>query len=306
MKKRRSINQIKEEKSYSMFKKAIPEAWVIHEYGPDYGIDCVVELFDYVDESNKIAETLGEIFFVQLKSSTSVKYTQKRVYGRENVEKGKLVEHKDEYKDIDVIEFNVEMSLLLTIQSMGVAVPVILILVDIRNNRIFFVCLNDYLDKIIIPEDINYSQKNSKAIYIPVANEIKKDESSLIPLRVYGKRSKMYGAFSKFNYQLNEINYASDFYDYKRYESNREMILKFVETSLSLDIWNKHDFFVLKYVHNDLLEVKKNLEKCDNSQNLKALLQLCCTCWKKLSNLGNIYEEIIREHYLPTVFSTIL
>ena len=64
----------------------------MHEYGPDYGIDCVVELFDYVDDTKEVAETLGEQFFVQLKGSDSVKYSVRRAHPRGNVAKGKLSE----------------------------------------------------------------------------------------------------------------------------------------------------------------------------------------------------------------------
>lgn len=53
---------------------------MIHEYGPDYGIDCVVELFDYIDEAKEVAETLGEHFYVQLKASESVHYTTRRAH----------------------------------------------------------------------------------------------------------------------------------------------------------------------------------------------------------------------------------
>jgi hypothetical protein len=70
--KRRSLNQIKEDNSYHILRSKLPESWVIHEYGPDYGIDYVVELFDYIDDRKTMAETLGENFFVQLKASIAV------------------------------------------------------------------------------------------------------------------------------------------------------------------------------------------------------------------------------------------
>jgi hypothetical protein len=104
-KKRRSLSQIKENQSFVILREKLPETWVIHDYGEDYGIDYVVELFDYIDEDHKIAETLGENFFVQLKSSTSVEYDKKRVYPRDNVEKGKLREDNSEYIDIEVAKF---------------------------------------------------------------------------------------------------------------------------------------------------------------------------------------------------------
>jgi hypothetical protein len=84
-KKQRSINQIKEDISFRVLRDKLPQEWVVHSYGADYGIDCVVELFDFVDEDKTIAETLGENFFVQLKSSDCIEYSTRKAYGRGNV-----------------------------------------------------------------------------------------------------------------------------------------------------------------------------------------------------------------------------
>lgn len=185
--KRRSLNQVKEEISYRILRQKLPEAWVMHEYGPDYGIDCVVEPFDYVDDTKEVAETLGEQFFVQLKGSDSVQYTVRRSYSRGNVAKGRLIEDKSEFIDIEVANFQLDVSDLLTVEQLGPAVPVLLILVDIQAERAFFVCLNDYLEKVILPEDPVFESKGSKLIQIPVQNEILPREINLIPLRAYGK-----------------------------------------------------------------------------------------------------------------------
>ena len=144
--KRRSFNQIKEEISYRVLRQKLPETWVIHEYGPDYGIDCVVELFDYVDDRKEIAETLGESFYVQLKASDSIEYATRRAFSRRNVAKGKLLEDRSKYIDIEVAKFQIDASDLLTVQAIGTAVPVLLILIDVATERAFFVCINDYLD----------------------------------------------------------------------------------------------------------------------------------------------------------------
>ena len=239
-KKQRSLNQVKEDISIRVLREKLPIEWVIHSYGADYGIDCVVELFDFVDNERKIAETLGENFFVQLKSSDRIEYSTKRVYGRGNVAKGKLSEHKDEFTDLPIAKFQLDMSDILTVQSMGIAIPVLLILVDTNTEKAFFICLNDYIDKILIPEDPNYSSKGSKTIYIPLANEIKNEEFALIALRAYGKRAKMYGAFSLFNYQMKEILRLQGKAEFSHEVSPEyvfDMIGTFVEIALRQDIW---------------------------------------------------------------------
>ena len=58
-KKQRSLSQMKEDISIRVFREKIPKEWVVHSYGADYGIDCVVELFDFVDDEQKIAETVS-------------------------------------------------------------------------------------------------------------------------------------------------------------------------------------------------------------------------------------------------------
>ncbi|OAD23605.1 hypothetical protein THIOM_000555 [Candidatus Thiomargarita nelsonii] len=119
--------------------------------------------------------------------------------------KGALSEDKDDFVEIPVAKFQLDMSDILTIQSIGVAIPVLLILVDTNTEKAFFICLNDYIDKVLIPEYPSYASKGSKIIYIPTANEIADEEDALVPLRAYGKRSKMYGAFALFGYQMKEI-----------------------------------------------------------------------------------------------------
>ncbi len=51
-----------------VLRSKLPKEWVIRDYKPDYGIDATVELFRYLDAEETKADTLGEIFFAQLKS----------------------------------------------------------------------------------------------------------------------------------------------------------------------------------------------------------------------------------------------
>lgn len=159
-KKRRSISQVKEEISVTVLRKKLPREWVVHSYGADYGIDCVVELFDFIDASESIAETLGENFFVQLKSSDCIEYATRKAYTRGNVAKGCLTENKNDFVEISVAKLQLDISDILTVQSIGIAIPVLLILVDTKTEKAYFVCLNDYIDKVLIPEDPSYSKKD--------------------------------------------------------------------------------------------------------------------------------------------------
>lgn len=299
--KQRHLNQIKEEASIQILREKLPVAWVVHEYGPDYGIDCVVELFDFIDESQTIAETLGENFFVQLKASSKIDYGTRRCYARRNVAKGHLQENKDDYLDVEVAKFNLEMPEILTVQSMGLAIPVLLILVDVETERAFFVCLNDYIDKVMIPEDPDFKSKQSKTIYIPLKNEILDEEDNLVALKAYGKRAKMYGAFGKFHYQHTEILRAPKYDTTPR--QFLDMILKFVEECIHQDIWHGHEFwqpmqwsfYEIQRLHSDL--TSGNIPESD----YEILREICLNViWHKLTNLSSMYEELVREWFLPT------
>lgn len=308
--KQRSLNQVKEDISVRVLREKLPKEWVVHSYGADYGIDCVIELFDFVDEKKTLAETLGENLFIQLKSSECIEYSTRKAYGRGNVAKGSLTEDKEEYIEIPVAKFQLDMSDILTIQSMGIAVPVLLILVDTNTEKTFFICLNDYIDKVLIPEDPSYVTKGSKTIYIPTANEIVDEEYALIPLRAYGKRSKMYGAFSLFSYQLKEIwriQGRTAVPDSIPLEQSVSMIKTFVDISLRQDIWSGHEFWKpIQWSHNELSTVRDKLDNNVKKENYDEFLIYCSDyVWHRLTNLANMYEELVREWFMPTYLAQI-
>ncbi|MGD9758898.1 MAG: DUF4365 domain-containing protein [Comamonas sp.] len=306
--KRRTFSQVKEEISFRILRQKLPEAWVIHEYGPDYGIDCVVELFDYVDEAKQVAETLGEQFYVQLKASDSVQYATRRAHPRGNVAKGKLTENKSEFIDIAVANFQLDVSDLLTVEQLGPAVPVLLILVDIQTERAFFVCLNDYLEKVILPEDPLFFEKGSKQIQIPVQNEILPRDINLVPLRAYGKRAKMYGAFTRFAFQKKEIERTRGLANFNPETSGAhdlEMIRVFTESSLRQDVWRGHDFWEpMQWSLNELTDVQQSIATGIEEKEIEAFKQYCDDfVWHRLCNLASMYEELVREWFLPTVLA---
>lgn len=308
--KQRSLSQVKEDISFRVLRERLPQEWVVHSYGADYGIDCVVELFDFINNEKKLAETLGENLFIQLKSSDCIEYVTRKAYRRGNVAKGRLSEDKNDYVEIQVAKFKLDMSDILTVQSMGIAIPVLLVLVDTNSEKAFFVCLNDYIDKVLIPEDPSYASKGSKTIYIPIANEILNQESALVALRAYGKRSKMYGAFSLFNYQLNEIRYMQDMSAMPNSVSSKYnigMIKTFVDIALRQDIWSGHNFWKpMEWSYNELLEIKEELSKGIENQDYHQFLTRCLSqVWHRLSNLSNMYEELVREWFLPTYLATL-
>src|SRR5690606_22596816 len=101
-----------------------------------------------------------------------------------------------------------------TIQSLGGSVPVLLFVVDIETKEVYFVCLNDYIDKIILRKVPNYAEQESLTITIPILNKLSNQDISNNALKFYGKRAKLLAAFSKFSFQKNEIKHIFGYKDY--------------------------------------------------------------------------------------------
>ncbi|MBQ8354138.1 MAG: DUF4365 domain-containing protein [Oscillospiraceae bacterium] len=319
-KKRRAMQQIMEEKSLVLVRSQLPEEWVIHEYAPDYGIDFVVETFDYIDDKHELAETLGEFFFVQLKSVQQAEKISITVTGRYNVEKT-LAKVPDESAVIDVIKYPIDVNELHTIMSMGCSVPTILFLADLSEDKVYFICLNDYIEKILLPQREKLNNSTSVTLYIPLSNVITTPQAKC-HLTFLARRSKLFGAFNKFNYQRNEL----------KYNSSPKLILHFISIIKEYDFWNtKVVWPALTGMYDTLLEIESFFTTNDLEERMKILDELGFTkerldpftadsssdslmktmieiyttffalpYWDKLCNLGNLYEEICKEWFLPT------
>jgi hypothetical protein len=301
--KRRTFQQIMEEQSMKILREKLPEEWVIHEYKPDYGIDVIVEVFKYVDDTKEVAETLGELFFAQVKSIKTTKIEQVKVYPHFNVEKRELAEDKTKSTLLDVIKFEIETTELATVQAMGPAIPVLLILVALDTEKIYFVCLNDYIDKVLEPRDPKYYEDEHKIIYIPVRNEIGKNYELSAPLALYARRSKMYGAFTKFQYQWVELQYlrsTGNADEEVNFDADElvSVIKRFAQTAKQQDIWQNLEWYPIGACYEELLSIEKLLQ--DSSASVEQIFAKSIACWHLLNNLSSMYEELCREWFLPT------
>lgn len=327
--KRRVYQHIMADESIKLIRSYLPSEWVIREYNPDYGIDIVVEVFEYVDEERLICEAVGDMFFVQVKAVKKADISLVKVYSRKNVEKYSLLELKDDWNEIEVVKFSLDTDELLTIQSMGAGVPVFLFLVCLQTNRIFYVCLNDLIDKVIIPTDKDVYSKKEKTIYIPIKNEIMRDGKSVHSLRFLAKRMKMYAAFIRFIYQKNCIDdfvevLADDrgIDEYIEIRNYLNQTLHFIDVLKRLDIWSASSlwgvigdmyFQLVKMedrIRNVLIDVNRVIDedKFDDDSFLiegfewspPLIINEIKILWDSLVNISDIYEEICREWCLPT------
>ena len=341
--KKRVRQHMMEDQSIRIVRDTLPEQWVVREYRPDYGIDLTVELFEFTDPQKTVAATLGETLFVQVKSTEFVRPSPLRVHRRRNVELGPLEEDATESTEIEIARLQLETSELLTVQAMGAAVPVLLFLVSLSDRRIYFVCLNDLIEKVVLPGDPEYHAKASRTIHIPLRNCITAaDPASVLSLGTYAKRAKLYAAFEKFAYQLNELEYAYTAYREAPTEERAEeaasrivhLIRHFLAVILRYDFWTRiPEWRLIGHSHQELAWAQECLQtECwrDDQRALQdallsqpgqrwdeefirslalsdaqsQMLEQITWIWRRLANLSGIYEEVLRERFLPTYLAT--
>lgn len=343
--KKRVRQHMMEDRSIQIVRELLPEQWVVREYKPDYGIDLLVELFEYVDAERMIAATLGETLFVQVKSTEVVQKQQLRVHPRRNVELGPLAEDRGRSSLVEVTKLRIETSELRTVHAIGAAIPALLFLVELSTRRIYYVCLNDLIEKLVIPQDPSYHLKQSKVVHIPARNCISAaDPHSVQPLGTYAKRPKLYAAFEKFGYQKHELEYAIPLFQASQTEARQEetargaldLVRHFLAIILRYDFWTRmpewrpvvrshQELRVLELllqnprVESDINAIRAYLlnepamrrdPQWVNGLSLPAareeLLAHIGQIWHRLWNLGGMYEEVVREWLLPTYLADIL
>lgn len=315
-------NHIIGEKAVNIIKKSLPEHWTIREYTPDYGIDLAIEVFEETqsDKHEILYETLGEHFFVQVKGTENIELGKFNIYTRKNVEKfSKSTKEKTFYKEIEVVKFQIETSELYTIERMSPGVPVFLFVVDTIESKIYYVCLNDYIDKVIIPEKPNYFEQGTIVINIPTENKI--DDIGIKSLLLYSKRPKLYSFFHKIDYQVNELYYIND-------EDLLEISTLFAYKLLRYDIWSLSDRWShINMLHQKLMllvekQTASEVVKCnfDNNERIYEtgnsvgllteyeahLYNGIRSIWNSLNLLSNFYEDNSREWFLPTYYNIII
>lgn len=308
--KKQSEQHIIDREGEKLLRAKLPHHWLLRDYRPDYGLDFTIETFKTAVAAAgkpKTYETLGEHVFVQLKSSAEPTPAPLALYARGNVEKApEQLDRNDKVADVDTYRFQLETSELVTVERMGIGVPVLLVIADLARERCSFVCLNDYIDKILIPRHPDYRNKGSRTIHVPVRNEIGGDIGQ-VALRWYAKRSKLLAAFQRFTYQSSELQRAKDgeWRGLANYFARRiaaydfwddtEMCapIPYVAAGLRRFLETGHPSFVNRLGPTpdgiDDAEITAHLEKVD-------VFEL----WRQLSLLPKTYEDVWREWFLPT------
>jgi hypothetical protein len=339
--KQRVLQHVMEDRSRAIVREALPPEWVVRDYRPDYGIDLAVDLFEAVPGKPRRWIALGESFLVQVKATEEVHPSTLRLRERANVERFPLHAGGSEAHEIEVARVRLDTSLLATVQAMGAAVPVLLFLVELSTRRIYFVCLNDLIDKLILPEDPQYAEKRSRTVHVPLRNEVEGARSASVrPLATYAKRAKLYAAFQKFAYQRHELEWAlpahhpSDEWTDEEARRVLGLVRHFLSIVLRYDFWTRMpEWGAIAWSANELITLNECLWQPGVEGDLEAIrsylrrepsmtrsvpwvdsLDLHAAreeffahvtrVWDRLAGLGRIYEELGREWLLPTFAGT--
>jgi len=285
-----------EDDSGALLRSLLPREWAIHEYTPDYGVDGTVEIFQYVEGDPEQAETLGETFFFQLKSVKRCSISTVELHPRYNVEKGPYRRTKGESVRAEVINFQLETDELVTIESMGSGLAVLLLLACLDSGRMYFVSLTDTIDKILTPESPNWRDKRSKRIRVPVLNELVPTTPLINLLRFYAARPKLMGLFSKVHFQWAELAHGRLELPPEQWHA---MATHFATALLRLDIWTQPACEYLLTIYRVSLEnlVDVLSQTSPEDVNIPVIIDF----WFRLDAISRTFEDVWREWGLPTV-----
>ena len=307
------------ERAVGFIKEVLPQYWVCRECNPDYGLDLEVELFS---ENG----TLGEHVYLQVKGVESANVKKIKVNGRLNVEISDV--STDDKYEIDVIQYQVDTGLLATVEEMGSSVPVLLSVVDLAQRKAYLVCLNDYIEKLIIPRCYDYQEQKSIVINIPVENVLDVNHGQEI-IEWYGKRAKLYTFFNKVNYQKNELGHCVCV------KQKVALAKRFACILGRLDAWSAGKYWAglkiyqeeLMYLYeNGITKIGSSMLQADKKAGRNVLtpewegtwcvgnvsleeihtVQGIHTLWQELDSLSHTFEDVVKEWYLPTSFMQVI
>ena len=74
---------------------------------------------------------------------------------------------------------------------------------------------------------------------------------------------------------------------------------------IAYDIWAGHEFWEpMEWSHSELLNLQNDLKEGIKPEDSKYFLQFCEEhIWHRLTNLSNMYEELVREWFMPSYLS---
>lgn len=168
-----------------------PAHWVVRPLSHDYGIDLQVEVFEPTRDSTGSTRyrTTGGHLACQVKTTETVLSNE------------------------GSITFVTETADLRLAESMGASAPLLLLLVERSTRLIYYLCLNDYVAKILDHTHESWRTQGSVTLKVPQRNVLDLKDATELALhwqyfRGLAYRSKLYAAASSFVLASAEIDVA--------------------------------------------------------------------------------------------------
>ena len=211
------------------------------------------------------------------------------------------------------MKYKLDTSLLETVEKMGSAVP--MIIVDVEKHNAYYICLNDYIEKVMIPSKPRYFEQKTILINVPTENKLTIENGEGI-FEWYAKRGKFFSFFNKVAYQYHEL---------QCHGGDKDLAVHFANILHRLDVWSadiipadiKEEFcFFHEYKYpRDLQKVLSHLEnagkdiyakiwdfECIEEVSLYEVQNrtLIILLWQRMAIIGRSFEDVSKEVGLPT------
>jgi hypothetical protein len=316
--KQRGETHLKEDASGALVQSLLPKEWVVRSLHPDYGVDVTIEVFERQESG---IPTMGEFLFVQLKSTEVLKRKVEPIRARGNVEKSIDKQNGKVEAELDVVSFTIDADTFDNARLMGPSTPLMLFVCDLVKDEVYFVCLTDYYDKVLEPRRSSLEKQKFFTISIPASNKLSMPQSIEV-MRFYAARAKLYAMFNLAQFQYREIRHIlPHFSSHERFleiDQNYAIIERFARRLRAMPIWDRElpwaliqhyrerlDMILVEIDTNPLSMIKDSVDQFQrgDDQKLTFLFEfenLCSLSWEQFSAIGQTFEDIVREWFLPT------
>lgn len=305
--KRRVRNHLHGECGVTVVKRALPQHWVIREISPDYGLDLHIETFTKVPDDETVWDALGEHFFAQVKTVDGVKISEIPPHREVNPKTLDLVpaELEEDFEAMRVISFPLEVDEIETVRQMGSAVPVLLLVVDKKTQTAYYICLNDWIAKVLPGFRSDWRNQKTVVVHIPAANILSNEGEGWNYLSLLARRPKFYGAFVEFGKYQEEMNWAAqridlavDLYDGRvkdltvEVRDYKRLFSYYYFELVDLDIWPT--------VENPSLEIMNSFS--DQLEKVKSALDGVPDDWSDSESRDENYKRMFDAMSLVRMF----
>lgn len=328
VRKRQTENQLAGRRGELVASFCFPDEWVVRPLPHDFGLDLEVEPFYEAEgdpDGRQRYETRGEHLYVQVKAVESIVFTEPQTPGITKVPAYRL---------------SISTSELLLAEEMGASVPILLLLVHPPSQSIYFVCLTDYVAKVLDSSTPNWRKQQTASVWVPKSNKLNTTplENSVAPHVEYfqqlARRAKYFTLFNFLWLAKAEVDNALDFVDrvIPQVDYFRQLIANFhrvvsieLQQLRRLDLWqlsgNPPAFGTAAALIKDIFDAYDYTDAELSAEHLHSLSQedlevfvdryretaFAVAGWTdQAAKIGASFESDLRSAYLPRKVSELV